>query len=304
LTFRRRRADSVETFKLLKQRLFLLIMPAPGQSHPGSSTDAGHIPDECKTGGFALGCQAWTFHDFTLFEAIDKTAAAGGRVIELFPGQKLGPDKPRVAFDHNSSDDLIAAVKQRLQAGGIRAVNYGVAGVPNDEAAARKIFHFARKLGLYAITTESAGSVELIEKLVKEFDVRAGFHNHPRRPADAGYQMWDPHYILSVVKERDPRVGAAADVGHWARSGLDPVDCLKILEGRVISAHLKDVNAKSPDAHDVPFGTGVCDFPGILEELKRQKFAGNLSIEHEYNWANNVVDVAQCVGFVRGFSAR
>jgi sugar phosphate isomerase/epimerase len=273
-------------------------MRASGQSPVGS------IPDDFKTGGFALGCQAWTFRDFTVFEAIDKTAAAGGKIIELYPGQKLGPDKPGVAFDHNSPDDLISAVTARLQERGIRAVNYGVVGVSNDEPGARKLFSFAKKLGLYAITTESVDSIELIEKLAREHGIRAGFHNHPRRPADASYQLWDPQYVLSLIKDRGPRVGAAADVGHWARSGLDPVACLKILEGRLVSAHLKDVNGKSLDAHDVPFGTGVCNFPGILTELKRQNFAGNLSIEHEYNWANNVVDVAQCVGFVRGFGAK
>jgi sugar phosphate isomerase/epimerase len=279
-------------------------MPVHGRSSAGSPNHAGGIPDDFKIGGFALGCQAWTFRDFTVFEAIDKTAAAGGRIIEFYPGQKLGPDKPGVAFNHNSSDDSISAVARRLRERGIRAVNYGVVGVPNDEPGARKLFAFAKKLGLYAITTESVGSVELIEKLVKEHDVRAGFHNHPRRPADAGYQLWDPYYVLSLVQDRDPRVGAAADVGHWARSGLDPVACLKILEDRLISAHLKDVNGKSLDAHDVPFGTGICNFPGILTELKRQKFAGALSIEHEYNWADNVVDVAQCIGFVRGFGAK
>jgi hypothetical protein len=40
---------------------------------------AAPIPDDCKTGGFALGCQAWTFHNYSVMEAIDKTAAAGGK---------------------------------------------------------------------------------------------------------------------------------------------------------------------------------------------------------------------------------
>ncbi len=279
-------------------------MLALGQSVPRNLEYAGTIPDDFKIGGFALGCQAWTFRDFTVFEAIDKTAAAGGKIIEFYPGQKLGADKPGVPFDHNSPDNLISTVAARLQERGIRAMNYGVVGGPNEETGARKLFAFAKKLNLYAITTESVDSVELIEKLSGEYGVRAGFHNHPRRPADASYRLWDPQYVLSLITDRDFRVGAAADVGHWARSGLDPVACLKILDGRLVSAHLKDVNAKSPDAHDVPFGTGVCNFPGILTELKRQNFAGNLSIEHEYNWANNVVDVAQCVGFVRGFGAK
>jgi len=56
-------------------------------------------------------------------------------------------------------------------------------------------------------------------------------------------------------------------------------------------------------AHDVPFGTGVSDIPGILDELKRQGFTGNISIEYEWHEYNSLPEVAQCVGFVRGYGA-
>ena len=95
-----------------------------------------------------------------------------------------------------------------------------------------------------------------------------------------------------------------ADIGHWVRSGLDPVECLKILNGRIISVHLKDLNEKSPDAHDVPDGTGISNIPAILAELKRQNFVGNVSIEYEYNWKNSDLDVAQSIGFVRGLGVK
>ena len=262
------------------------------------------IPNDWRIDGFALGCQAWTFKEYSVMEAIDKTAAAGGKVIEFYPGQKFSPDQPDLKWDHNATDEMIAEVQARLKKDGIRAVNYGVVPIPADEAGARKIFEFAKKLGLYGITTESVGSIDTIEKLVKEYNICVGFHDHPRRPADPSYRMWDPNYVLSVVKDRDPRIGACADVGHWVRSGLTPVDCLKILHGRVISLHLKDLNEKSPHAHDVPFGTGVSNIPAILEELKRQHFNGNISIEYEYNWLNNVTDVAQSIGFIRGLGAR
>ena len=269
----------------------------------GLNLAATPIPDSCLTGGIALGCQAWTFNQYSVLEAIDKTAAAGGKVIEFYPGQKFSPEQPDLKFDHNATEAMIATVKARLDRDGIRAVNYGVVGIPKDEAGARKIFEFAKKFELYGITTESVDALDTIEKLVKEYDIRVGFHDHPRQPENPGYQMWDPYYLLSVVKDRDPRIGATADVGHWVRSGLDPVDCLKILEGRIISVHLKDLNEKSPKAHDVPYGLGVCNVPAILDELKRQHFVGNASIEYEYNWQNNVTDAAQCVGFVRGRGA-
>jgi len=261
------------------------------------------IPDDCKIGGFAIGCQAWTFNNYTVTEAIDKTAAAGGKIIEFYPGQKLSPDQPDVKFDHNASDEIIAQVQAQLKKDGIRVVNYGVVNIPNDEAGARKIFEFAKKLGLYGITTESVGSLDIIEKLVKEYDIRVGFHDHDRQPANADYKMWDPNYVLSVVKDRDPRIGACADTGHWVHSGLKPVECLKILQGHIMSVHLHDMSEMSAHSHDVPDGTGVTDVPGVLDELKRQNFTGNISIEYEYNWKNNVTDAAQCIGFMRGYEA-
>lgn len=158
-------------------------------------------------------------------------------------------------------------------------------------------------MGIRAITTESPEAIDLMEKLVKEYDVMLAFHDHPRNPNNPAYRMWDPNYILSLVKDRDPRIGACADTGHWVRSGLKPVECLRILKGRIISSHLKDLDKMGAGAHDVPFGTGVSDIAGILEELKAQGFQGNLSIEYEYNWDNSLPEVAQCVGFVRGYGA-
>ena len=267
------------------------------------SAQAEPIPDDCLTGGFAIGCQAWSFNHFTVMEAIEKTAEAGGKVIEFYPGQKLSPTN-RVAFSHDSPDDQIQAVQAKLAACHIRAVNYGVVNIPKDEAGARKVFEFAKKLGLYGITTESIGSLDTIEKLVKEYDIRVGIHDHPRRPKDASYRNWDPNFILSLVKDRDPRIGACADTGHWVRSGLEPLECLRILKGRIISTHLKDLNEKSPKAHDVPYGTGISDVTALLDELKSQKFNGNVSVEYEYKMEANVPEITQCIAFVRRYGAR
>jgi sugar phosphate isomerase/epimerase len=259
------------------------------------------IPDEYKTGGFFIGCQAYTFKSFTVFEAIEKTADAGAKVIEFFPGQKLSKDEPTVSWDHNASEETIQKVKDKLAQHKIRASNYGVVGIPKDEAEARKLFTWAKTMGLRAITTESVDAIDTIEKMVKEFDIMVGFHDHPRRPDDPNYKMWDPNYILSVVKDRDPRIGSCADTGHWVRSHLKPVDCLRILKGRIISSHLKDLNEMGLKAHDVPYGEGVADVPGILQELKDQGFKGNISIEYEHHWENSTPEVGQCIGFVRGY---
>jgi sugar phosphate isomerase/epimerase len=261
------------------------------------------IPNEYRIGPFALGCQAYTFHRFTFFEAVEKTAAAGGRIIELFPGQKLSPDSD-AKVDHNAPDEVIEQIKAKLEKHKIRAVNYGVVGLPNNEQESRKVFEFAKKLGLYAVTSEPApDAMDLIEKLVKEYDIAMAIHNHPRQPKNPNYKFWDPDYILSLVQNRDKRLGSCADLGHFARSGIKPADALKKLEGRVISSHLKDIKPFGPNGADVPFGTGESDVVGCLKELQRQNFKGNISVEYESNLQNNVGEVGQCIGFVRGVAA-
>jgi len=259
------------------------------------------IPADCKMGGFAIGCQAYTFNRFSVFEAIEKTAQCGGKVIEFYPGQKLSKEEPNVKWDHNASPETMQKVKDKLVAFKVKAVNYGVVGISKDEAEARKIFEFAKTLGLYGITTESVDALDTIEKLVKEYDIKVGFHDHPKQANNPDYRMWDPNYVLSVLKDRDARIGSCADTGHWVRSGLNPVECLRILKGHIISSHLKDLNEMGPGAHDVPYGAGVSDVAALLTELNSQGFAGNISIEYEYLWENSTPEVGQCVGFVCGY---
>ena len=270
------------------------------------------IPAEGRIGGFALGLQAYTFNRFTVFEAIEKTDQAGGRFIEFFPGQALSPEEKNVKWSHNSPEDVVDKVKAKLAKHKVRAVNYGVVG-GRDEAEWRKIFEFARNMGLYGVTTEDIKNLDIIEKMAMEFDIKVGIHEHAKRTKkgpdgttveDMSYRIWDPNFVLSLVKDRDARLGACADTGHWASSGLKPVECLRILKGRIVSLHLKERTEIGKHLPDTVYGNGVSDIPGILTELKAQGFDGNISIEYENNWDHSVPDVAQCIGFVRGWAKR
>ncbi len=264
---------------------------------------AAPIPDEYKTNGFAIGVQAYTFKNFTVFEAIEKAAEAGAKVIEFYPGQKLSKEEPDVKWNHDASDEVFAKVVAKLAQHKIKAVNYGVVGIPTEEEAARKIFVFAKKLGLHAVTTESFEAIDTIEKMVKEYDIKVGFHDHPRRPDKPNYRMWDPYFILELTKGRDERIGACADTGHWQTTGINPLWAVKTLKGRIVSSHLKD-KEEFGKSHDVPYGTGVGQIGDILAELKAQGFEGNISIEYEYNWDNSLPEVKKCVEFVRDWKPK
>lgn len=263
-----------------------------------------NIPDAYKIGGFAVGPQAYTFNRFTVMEAIENADRTGSRIIELYPGQRLSPEQPDVRFTPDVSDDVINQVKAKLEEHDILPVNFGVIGLPNDEEELRRIFDFAKKIGVLAITSEpSMEAMDLIEQMVIEYDIMLAIHNHPPRPNDPTYRVWDPNYVLSMVENRDPRLGASADIGHWIRSDIKPVDGLRILEGRLISLHMTDVDQYGREGEDVVMGTGVGEIADVLEELTRQNFGGHLSIEYEANWEDNVPDVGQNVGFIRGWAA-
>lgn len=240
-----------------------------------------------------LGVQAYTFNKFTLFEAIDKARGLRLRYIEAYPGQKLSPEKKDVTFDHNVSAEVRQEVKAKLEEARIQLVNYGVVKLSKDEEDNRKVFDFAKEMGIQTIVSEpEPTALEAIDKLAQEYKINVAIHNHPK-PS----RYWDPQVVLDAIKGRSKWIGACADTGHWARSGLDPVECLKKLEGHIISLHFKDLNKKAPDAHDVPWGTGVCDVKAMLTELKRQNFAGVFSIEYEHNWLESVPEIAKCVEY-------
>ena len=239
------------------------------------------IPDEYKVSGFAAGCQAWSFNQFTVKQAIELTHKAGGKIIEFFPGQALSPEQPKVKFDQNASDEVIQQVQQWCKENDVLPVDYGVVTVHGPEEW-EKVFSFAKKMNLYGVTSEPAeGDMDAIEQLVKKYDMHFSIHDHPKRNDDPSYKFWDPNYVLSLVKDRDPRMGSCADTGHWLTSGVDPIEALHILKGRVMSSHLKDRNKKGRGARDVAWGSGAGEIKQILDELKAQNFQGHIDIEYE-----------------------
>lgn len=242
-----------------------------------------------------LGVQAYTFNRFTFFEAIDKTASLGLHYIEGYPGQRLSQEHPGVKFDHTLPVSTLAAVKNKLDAAKVRLVCYGVVRLSADEKQARKVFDFAKVMGIETLTAEPASDAfDLLDKLTEEYQINVAIHNHPK-PS----HYYSPERVLEAIEGHSPRIGACADTGHWMRSGINPVEALRKLEGHIISSHFKDLDKLDRSGHDVPFGTGKGDVKAMLAELKRQNFRGPFSIEYEYNWENSVPDIAKCVAYFR-----
>jgi len=241
--------------------------------------------------GWRLGCQAYSFNQFTFFEAVDKTASLGLRYIEGYPSQRISK-KSSTAMSADLGAAARKEVLKKLADSHVKMVNFGVGGYD------RKHFEFAKAMGIETLVAEpNENDFDAIDKLCAEFRINLAIHNHPM-PSP----YWNPETVLKVCKGRSKRIGACADTGHWARSGFKPIECLKKLAGRIISFHFKDLNQMgpgTPDAptHDVPWGTGICDVKGMLMEVRRQKLKAVFSIEYEYHWDNSLPEIAKCVAY-------
>lgn len=238
--------------------------------------------------GMKLSLQCWTFNRLTFFETVDRAAALGIKYLEIYPGQTLKPgSKMKIGRDMN--EETIRDVKKKLaDAGGLKIVAYGVDGVPTDERGARKVFEWAKKMGIAVLVTETTPN-DVLDKLCQEYRIRLALHNHPR--------SWPPDQVLRASKDRSSWIGACCDTGHWMRAKFVPVDTLKKLEGRIEHLHFKDLNDFG-DAHDVPWGTGKGNVKGMLAELKRQGYKGYLSIEYEFGDLKHLDEnLPRCVAY-------
>ena len=264
---------------------WLAPAPAPAAEKAGKFTPkqfCDGAPDAEKL-GWRLGCQAWTFNRYTFFEAVDRNAALGLKVIEAFPGQRVSKDV-KEGFGPGMKDETVKAVKAKLKKAGVKVACFGVTGVPGDEKGARRFFKWAKMMGIETIVTES--NHKHYDKLCEEFKMKIAFHNHPN--------SWPPEQVLKASKGRSKLIGACADTGHWMRRKVVPLEGVKQLKGRIVSFHFKDLN-KFGSGHDVVWGTGKGDVKAVLTELHKQGFKGVFSIEYEHRYT--MEDLAKCVKY-------
>lgn len=242
--------------------------------------------------GWQIGSQAYTFRKFNLDQTLDKLNELGLKYVELYGNQEIG-----AGIEGNTDFKMSAEKRQQLKdllkSRGITPVAFGVA-TANNEADWRKLFEFAQDMGIGIITSEPRyEDLDLVESLCKEFNIKVAIHDHPL-PS----RYWHPDIPMKLLEGRSELIGVCADIGHWVRSGLDPVECLRKVEGRLISFHFKDMNEFGVrEAHDVHWGTGMSNIAGVMNEMKRQGFKGPISVEYEHNWDNSVPDVRASVEY-------
>ena len=218
-----------------------------------------------------LGLQSYTCRNMTFEQVVDFAVKHDIKKIE-FIGAHISPTAP-------AAENL--RKKAVLDKAGLTAYSFGVNGTSMDKEANRKLFEFAKLMGMKLIIVEPKNLAEWdnLEALVKEYDIKLAVHNHGK-----GTMYGDPATLKKVLAERDRRIGVCLDVGWITAAGFDAADTFRNYGDRVYDMHFKDKkHTTMADGkvviEDTEIGKGEANYAGLFAEIKKSKWSGVMAIE-------------------------
>lgn len=278
--------------RLLSACIFIaLFLTACGNIKTGTQgaadTSASTIPD------WKFGVALWTFHTFNFTDALAKVDSSGLDYIEPNTFHKTGPvlnDSMILQLSPAGIEKLKAIIQEK----GLKAESIYIVG-DTTISSWKKQFDIAKQLGVTFVTAEPPIAMwDSIDSLAGSYGIKVAIHEHWKGVSP----YWNPDTVLLAIQGH-PNFGACADLGHWPKSGIDPVEAVKKLRGHIIGVHLKDIAAfNNPALKDVPVGTGIVDFPAVFAELKKQGFKGHIYIERDAeDQPSNLPSVMQTIKY-------
>lgn len=246
-------------------------------------------------GGFPVGVQTISLRKYALPEVMRHLQGMGVHYVEFSASSHL----PATA-----ADEQIVTARQLAASAGLKITAQGVNRFSGDHAANKRVFEFARKLGIRTITANpqpDAETFDSLDKLVAEYDLRIAIHNHG--PGTLYDKLND---VVKAIKDRDKRIGACVDCGHFIASGEDPVKCVQALSNRVYGVHLKDLAEFGKKSANVIIGQGHLDVVAVFRILRQIHFPadGALSLEYEANPDNPLDDLKACLAAAKAAIAK
>ncbi len=233
--------------------------------------------------GFVMGIQTYSLRGYPTEKALKLAKELGVTTLEFATGH----------VGINASQPEIDAVKAQVNRLGLKALAHGVNPFTKDHEANRKIFEFAKRLGVRNLSADPhEDAFDSLDKLVAEYDIRIAIHNHG--PGARYDKISD---VLNAIKGRHPSIGACADLGHYIRSGEDPVRAITLLAGRLYGVHLKDFAEPKKNAAGVILGKGQLDLPATFRALRNAEFPADacLALEYEEKPEDPLDDIRQCL---------
>lgn len=236
-----------------------------------------------KYGGFPMGIQSYSLRGFGVEGALEKTHELELHWIEFF----------RAHYPPTLNEDKLKEMNDRLEKLDISISCHGVQGFDANHEQNELFFKFAKAAKIRNISADpTPDSFESLDKLVKQYDIRIAIHNH-----GPGARYDKPADGLKAVEKWDKRIGFCADLGHYIRSGVDPVKVIHELGERLYGIHLKDFAEMQANTKGVILGKGHLDVAGVFKALKAVKFPadGALSLEYEENPKDPIAEIRQCL---------
>jgi sugar phosphate isomerase/epimerase len=238
---------------------------------------------------YELGMASYTLRSFNLDEAIAMTKRVGLKNIAL----------KSMHMPMDSSAEQIKAIAGKVREAGLNLYGCGVVYM-KDAQQVNQAFDYAKAAGMKVIIgVPSHNLLALVDKKVKEYDIKVAIHNHG--PGDKVYPT--PESIYEKVKDLDKRIGICMDIGHSLRAGANPSRDAMRYSARLHDVHIKDVTAAKPEGKAVEVGRGVIDIPMFMRTLLRIKYAGFVSFEYEKDAKDPLAGLAESVGYVKGVMA-
>jgi L-ribulose-5-phosphate 3-epimerase len=240
-----------------------------------------------------LGVAFWTFHTLTFADALSNIDSSGLDYIELNTFHRAGAELNDSSISALSPAGIQKLIDQ-IKAKNLHVESVYIAG-DSTIASWKHQFDIAKQFGARFVTGEPPMKMwDSIDSLANVYNMKVALHEHWKGVS----QYWHPDTVLLAIKDH-PNFGACADLGHWPKSGIDPVDAVKKLQGNIIALHLKDIAAfNNPKLKDVVVGTGVVNVPAIFQLLKDDQFKGPIYIERDSTEAQgNLPSVIQTVKY-------
>lgn len=242
--------------------------------------------------GLKIGVATYTLREFPIEEAIKGVQRVGLKYVSI------KNVKNHVDLSHTPEERKQRA--QMFRDAGITVLSVGNVGMKNDEADIRRAFEYARDVGVRTIVcAPDKNSVPILDKMVKEFDIRLAIHNHG--PEDK--QFPSPYDVMKAVEKYDKRIGLCIDVGHTARAGVDPAESIIKCRERLYDLHMKDIYALGNRNTPIESGRGILDQKAILAALIKIKYDGLVGFEYEKDGKDPVPGLAESVGYIKGLLA-
>ena len=269
---------------------------------------AGSVP-------FKLGVAGYTFSK----EGLDK----GLEIMKAIDCHYLCHKADFVPYA--ASDAELSVYKAKIAAAGVETLATGPLYADNEKAL-RDQFEFAKRMGIKVLVgvpfdmnpkikgitddearlaiappdewrIESDRVLDIVDRLVKEYDVKYAVHNHG--PDNAALYA-TAEAALARIGNRDKRIGVCLDIGHEMRAGKDPAAFIRSHGDRVFDVHLKNIKIDPKYNFAMQGPRGELDIPAVFQALKDVGYTGVYHIEYEKDFEDNALPLAESVGYYRG----